>query len=371
MKLPNFKIEEFFNKYEFSTPYMLGSSDAESYSLHELLSMADHETKKIWDNLTLSYTHSDGLPLLRKEISKLYTNQKKDNILVFAGAEEAIYIAMNVILSPDDHVIVITPCYESLKNIPKSLTTNVTEVSLDWDGACWHLDLQKLESVVKDHTKLIIVNFPHNPTGYLPSHEQFDNIVQLAKKSNAYLFCDEVYRCSEQNSSDRLPNGVDCYEKALSLGVMSKSFGLPGLRIGWLACNDREVLKQCMYYKNYTSICNSAPSEILSLIALRNKTKILQRNLAIVDKNLDILDSFFAKYNKLFTWYRPRAGLTSFPKLNLDIDVDDFSKNLIKEGVLILPGSLFDNHSNHFRLGFGRSNLTEALDVLDQYLIAL
>lgn len=368
MLLPQFTLEEYFAKYEFVAPFMMGSSDPETHTLTELVSMADEECLSLWNNLKLTYTETRGLPLLREEIRKIYKTQDKDNILVFSGAEEAIYITMQVILKRDDHVVVLKPCYQSLKEIPKSVSSNVTEVSLDWENNNWSFNLEKFATAVTDQTKLVILNFPHNPTGFHPSPDIFQAIIDIVKRHDTYLFSDEVYRLSEQNPADRLPNAVDCYKKAISLGVMSKSFGFPGLRIGWLASHDKSLLHDLASYKNYTSICNSAPSEILSLIALRNKEHILQRNREIAKNNLDLLDIFFRQYSSVYDWYRPHAGFINFPRLKLDINIDQYAKKLINaEGVLILPGTLFDNSNNHFRLGFGRRNLPEALSRLERF----
>lgn len=368
MLLPKFKLEEYFAKYEFVAPFMMGSSDPETHTLTELVSMADKECLSLWNNLKFTYTETHGLPLLREEISKLYNTQHKDNILVFAGAEEAIYITMQVMLKRGDHVVVLTPCYQSLKAIPKAVGANITEISLDWENNNWSFNLEKFKTVVTNQTKLVILNFPHNPTGFHPSQELFKDIIDVVKQHDAYLFSDEVYRLSEQNPDDCLPNAVDCYEKAISLGVMSKSFGFPGLRIGWLASRDKSLLHSLASYKNYTSICNSAPSEILSLIALRNKEHILKRNRNIAKNNLDLLDNFFNRYSALYDWYRPIAGFINFPKLKLEINIDEFAEKLInEEGVIILPGSLFDNSNNHFRLGFGRKNLSDSLSRLEKF----
>lgn len=368
MQLPRFKLEEFFAKHEFVAPYMLGSSDPETYTLTELMAMADEACLSLWNNLKFSYTETHGLPLLREEISKIYSTQNKDNILVFSGAEEAIFITMQAILKPDDHVVVLAPCYQSLKEIPKAAGANVTEVALEWENYNWRFNLEKFSAAVTNQTRLVIVNFPHNPTGFLPDRKLFNSIIDIVKQHGAYLFSDEVYRLSEQNPENCLPAAVDCYEKAISLGVMSKSFGFPGLRIGWLATHNRSLLHDLASYKNYTSICNSAPSEILSLIALRNKEAILRRNREIAKHNLDLLDKFFNQYSFAYEWYRPEAGFINFPRLKLDIKIDQYVENLInQEGVIIIPGTLFDNENNHFRLGFGRKNLPEALDKFEHF----
>lgn len=271
-------------------------------------------------------------------------------------------------LKRGDHVVVLTPCYQSLKEIPKAMGANITEFALEWKNNQWHFNLEKFSSIITNNTKLVILNFPHNPTGFQPTQNLFQSILEIVKQHDTYLFSDEVYRLSEQNPMDCLPNAVDCYDKAISLGVMSKSLGFPGLRIGWIASHDKALLHNLAAYKHYTSICNSAPSEILSLIALRNKEPILQRNREIAKHNLDLLDNFFNQYSSVYEWYRPNAGFINFPRLKLNIDVDQYAEKLIhEEGVIVLPGTLFDNLNNHFRLGFGRRNLPKALARLERF----
>ncbi len=368
MKIAPFKIEEYFTQYEFSVQYMMGSSDPESFTLSEIVAMADSESLSLWNQLYLGYTEYYGLPLLRAEISQLYSSLDQNHILVCSGAEEAIYITMQVLLKPGDQVIVVTPCYNSLKEIPKAVGAQVTELPLNYQNDHWSLDLEKFASLVTKRTKLIIVNFPHNPTGFLPNHETFQAIVEIAKRHNSYLFSDEVFRLSEQDPQDRLPNAVDCYEKALSIGVMSKSFGLAGLRIGWIASHLKSLLHDFVSYKNYTSMCNSAPSEILSLIALRNKERILERIQNITKPNLDLLDNYFQRNADVYQWERPRAGFVGFPKLKLQINIETFSKRFIEEeNVVILPDTLFDYSDNRFRVGYGRGYFLETLNRLEGF----
>ncbi len=368
MNIAPFKIEEYFTQYEFSVRFMLGSSDPESFTLSDLIAMADSESLALWNQLNLGYTEYYGLPLLRTEISKLYAGIDHNHILVYSGAEEVIYITMRVLLKPNDHVVVVTPCYNSHKEIPKAIGARVTELSLDCKNEHWSLDLEKFSSLVTDNTKLIIINFPHNPTGFQPSLETFQSIIEIARQHNTYLLSDEVFRLSEQDPRDRLPNAVDCYEKALSLGGMSKSFGLAGLRIGWIASHPKNLLQNFVSYKNYTSMCNSAPSEILALIALRNKAQILERIKGITKHNLDLLDNYFQRYSDIYQWQRPRAGFVGFPKLKLKVNIEIFAKKLIEEeNVLILPDTLFDYSDNRFRIGYGRRYFPETLNRLERF----
>jgi aspartate/methionine/tyrosine aminotransferase len=369
MKLPAFKLEKYFDKYEFNAPYILCGSDNQALTMKELLAMADEESLMLWDQLGLGYTPVPGSPLLRKEIAKLYQNVGEKGIGTFAGAEEAIFAAMNVLVRPGDHVIIPTPCYQSLTTLPKEIGADVSLLPLRERSGGWVFEIADLEKLIRPNTRLIVINFPHNPTGAHIDRTTLDEIISCAKSCGAYLFSDEVYRFSEHRSPNSLAPAADLYDKALSLGVMSKTFGLAGLRIGWLATQDAELLEACLDYKLYLSICNSGPSEILALMALRAKEKILERNLNIVRRNLDLLDRFFEKFPKIFAWKRPTAGSTAFPKLITQMPIREFTEDLVsREGVLLLPGSVYETTGNYFRIGFGRKDTPEALTRLERYV---
>ncbi|MCE5317358.1 MAG: aminotransferase class I/II-fold pyridoxal phosphate-dependent enzyme [Parachlamydia sp.] len=363
-----FKLERYFEKWEFQAPYLLCSSDNETLPVKDLLALADEESLDLWENLDLGYTHVTGHPMLKKEIAQLYSQVDENGICTFAGAGEGIYAVLSLLVNKGDHVLAPFPCYQSLRDLPRSKGAEVSLYPIRETSEGWRFELEDLIQVLRPDTCLIILNFPHNPTGAHIERETLEQIVAYARRSHAYIFSDEVYRFSE-HEGPATPPAADLYERAISLGVMSKSFGLAGLRVGWLATQDKAILEQCMNFKCYMSLCNSAPSEILALMALRAKEKILDRNLAIIRKNLDILDTFFSAYRDMFSWKRPKAGSTTFPKLLAQRSIEDFSQELIaKAGVLLLPGSVYDYPGNHFRLGFGRENLPVALGHLERFL---
>jgi aspartate/methionine/tyrosine aminotransferase len=368
MKLPPFKLEEFWKKYEFTSPYLLCCSDVESWKLSEILELADPESKKLWESLTLGYTEPPGLPLLRKEIAKLYSQIESEQVFTFAGAEEGIYCSMRTLIEPGDHVIVIDPCYQSLKTLPESFGAHITSIPLD-PKKKWQLTLEDFEKAFLPHTKLLILNYPHNPTGAILGKKVFEGIIELARERGTYIFCDEVYRYLEIDERDQLPSIADVYEKGITLNVMTKAFGLAGLRIGWLVTQDADFLKEVGSYKLYTSICNSGPSEILALIALRAKDRILKRNREIMLSNLEILDSFMNRYQKLLSWDRPQSGTMAVIKLLLPVPVEKFAEELVEKiGVLIMPGPIFNFPGNFFRIGFGRKNMPQVLEHFEQFL---
>jgi aspartate/methionine/tyrosine aminotransferase len=314
MSINVFKLEEYLTKYEFSTPHLLCCSDAESLSMQEVIGYADDNEKGLWNNLRLGYTEGSGLPMLRNQItSSLYPQLKTDNILCFAGAEDGIFCALHTLCEQGDHVIVLTPCYQSLIEIPKLNGAQITGIPLLVENK-WRIDLDEIKKAIKQNTKCIVINFPHNPTGQVITQAELNDLITLCDAYGLWLFSDEVYRLLGNPKESWSQPAAEIYPKALSLGVMSKAFGMPGLRIGWIACQDKQLLKKIEYMKHYTSICNSAPSEIISLIALRNKDKILARNNLIVAENLKLLDVFIERYKNLFEWVRPQGGCIGFVK---------------------------------------------------------
>jgi aspartate/methionine/tyrosine aminotransferase len=230
------------------------------------------------------------------------------------------------------------------------------------------LDLDELEDQISPATRLIIINLPHNPTGYLMPPRAFAEVVEIARSHGILLFSDEVYRESEYAAEDRLPAACDLDEHAVSLGVMSKTYGLAGLRIGWIATRNAVVRERMAALKDYTTICNSAPSEFLAELALRHRETLVERNVAIISDNLALLDDFFQRYEDVFSWQRPKAGPIAFPRL-LEGDSEVFCHRLVQEvGVLLLPGAMFDDTGDHFRIGFGRRDLPDGLARLEAYL---
>lgn len=367
MRIKGFKLEEYFAKYEFNVKYSLCSSDCESFSVDELLTLEKTSLENL-KKVRLGYTESLGNPILREEISKLYRNIDSEEVIAFSGAEEAIFIFMNVLLKKDDHIIVQYPAYQSLYEIANAIGCKVTKWVMD-DENNWELDLQFLENSITQSTKCIVVNFPHNPTGYLPKKDIYERIINLAKKNNVHVLSDEVYKFLEYNKADRLPSVCDLYDRGISIGVMSKSFGLAGLRIGWIATKDNALLEEIASFKNYTTICNSALSEFFAILALRNRSKIINRNLEILNNNLNLLDDFFNKYNNIFKWIKPKAGSIAFPRLLINYSVEAFCLDLLKKkSVLLMPSTNYDYGDHHFRIGFGRKNMPEALQKLEDFL---
>jgi aspartate/methionine/tyrosine aminotransferase len=369
MNLPDFKLERYLAEYEFAAPYVLCASDCEPISIRDLLAPEPGALEDL-QALSLGYREPAGSPALREEISRLYDDVSPEEIIAFSGASEGIFAFMNVALDRGDHVIVQYPAYQSLYEVARS---NGCEVTL-WrmqEKDTWRLDLDLLQESIKKTTKAIVINSPHNPTGFLLSREECRELVGIARDHELYLFSDEVYRFLEYVPGDRPEAMADCYEKGISLGVMSKAFGLAGLRVGWIAVKDADLREKLARFRDYTTICNSAPSEFLAILGLRHKEFLIGRNLEIIQRNLDVLDSFFSRHADRFSWSRPRAGSTAFPRIEFEADIEEYCRKLVRaQGVLLLPGTMFEYDARHFRIGFGRKDMPAALLQFEEYLNA-
>jgi aspartate/methionine/tyrosine aminotransferase len=366
MQITPFRIEEYMGKHEFSARHLLSSSDAESQTIAELLSLesgAHDAFLKHW----CGYTESPGSPWLREVLAAIYKEIHADHLVVASAAEEAIFLFYHALLGPRDHAIVETPCYESALTVPKSTGAAVSE----WrrkpeDG--WRHNIDALERLIRPNTRSIYINTPHNPTGLLMAPDVFHRVIELAAKGGIYVFCDEVYRELEHDPIMRLPAACDLYERALSLSSVSKTYGLPGLRLAWLACRDGAFLRKIVSLKHYTTICSSAPSEFLTALAFRHRQKFIDRNLQIVLRNLRQLSAFFASQDELFEWTPPNASTIGFVRLKLQQNVETFCEELVREaGVLLLPGTVYDE-PRHIRFGYGRRNMPEALAAFETWL---
>jgi aspartate/methionine/tyrosine aminotransferase len=367
MEIAPFELERYFAKYEFSSRYLLSCSDCESLAMSELLAMADEETTRLWEKLKLGYTESAGHPLLREVIAEMYKGIEARDTLVVVP-EEGIFLLMHALLKPGDHVICTFPGYQSLYEVARSIGCDVSAWEPNEEQG-WHFDVEKLEEKIRANTKLIVVNFPHNPTGYVPPRKDFEAIVRLAQKHEAYLFSDEMYRFLEVDEGVTLPSACEMYERAFSLFGLSKTFGLPGLRIGWLASPESKVLKRVNELKDYTTICGSAPSEILAIIAVQSRSEIIRKQSERVKRNVKELEIFFEEYRDCFRWNRPKGGSVCFPRMVAVEDTSVFCEELVEAtGIFVAPSRQFQFGSRHIRIGFGRDDLPQVIERFAEYL---
>lgn len=368
----DFELEVYFSHWEFRAKYHMTASDVQSMSLQDLLEYASPRERQDFQDTWLGYTETWGDPELRALIGTTYDTLSKQDILCFAGAEEGIYTAMRALLGREDHVIVVVPNYQAAESIPLDICT-VSGVPLQAEHD-WSLDLDAVGSAIRPNTKLISINFPNNPTGKIISSSELSGLVDLCRNHGLYLFSDEVYRLLELDDAKRVPQVADLYENGISLNVMSKAYGLPGLRVGWLACKNRDLLVRFERYKHYLSICNAAPSEALARIALRNRHTILARNRALLRDNLAELSRFFGAYPELFEWAPPDGSCVAFPRYTGAGSVEALCQSLVEDyGVLLLPASMYRSELlptpiDRFRIGFGRKGVVEGLQAFRNFI---
>jgi aspartate/methionine/tyrosine aminotransferase len=366
MQIEPFAIERFYERWEFRAELMLSSSDCESNGVSELLALEPDARERLL-GLRLGYTEVAGSPELLASVAGIYDGLEPADVLTLAAAEEGIFTAYHAILSPGEHAIVETPCYGSAIEVARSTGAAVSEWQRRYEEG-WEHDLDELEGLLRPETRLIYVNSPHNPTGTQMSLAVFERLVEIARERAIVLFSDEVYRGLEHDSAARLPAACERYERALSLGTVSKAHGLPGLRIGWLASRDRGLLERIREVKLYTTICSSAPSELLVALALRHAEELVARSRRLVLANLPLVDAFLERRAELFQWVRPSAGPIGFPRVRGDFDVRAWCEEIAEQaGVLLLPGSVY-GQPHQVRIGFGRANLPQALERLDAHL---
>ena len=370
--LPDFRLETHFAVWEVKARHHLTASDAETIRLNELLQMSSERDRQAFFELRLGYTETRGAPDLRHEIAQTYQLRSDDDILSFAGAEEGIFATLTSLLDRDSHAIVVLPSYQSLESIPNSICAT-TGIPLDADNG-WRLDLDRVAAEIRPETRVVIINFPHNPTGALLPDSELQALIEICSRRGIWLFSDEAYRPLGPTGGRQLPQVADLYERGISLGVMSKAYGLPGLRIGWIACADRQLLDAAEKTKHYTSICSSGPSERLAVMAMKNRERLLERNCRIVSENLLKWEAFFERHSSLFEWIPPVAGCVSYPRFLGDEGVEILAHDLAENsGVLILPASIYESPlaslpTAHFRIGAGRLGLDAGLQAFDDFL---
>lgn len=368
MRIRDFQLERYFAKYEFSARRLLSASDCEALGMRELLEMASEKDRARWDDLMLGYTESAGHPELRNRIAAIYEKAEPDDVLC-AAPEEGVFLAMNTLLSPGDRVIALHPAYQSLYEVARGVGCVVEPWPIVLDGGAWRLDLEVLEKALARKTKLVVVNFPHNPTGFQPAPDEFRAVLEMAGSAGARVFSDEMYRGLEFGDAPALPPAADLSETAVSLSGLSKTYGLPGLRSGWLACRDSGFIGRAQSFKDYTSICGSAPSEILAMIALENSEAIAERSRAIVRANLETAEEFFSVHADSFSLIPPLAGSICLAELTTGDSAYDFCEAAVLEkSVMVVPSRMFDMEGEFIRLGLGRKSFPRALDALNEFM---
>ncbi|MEX2439606.1 MAG: aminotransferase class I/II-fold pyridoxal phosphate-dependent enzyme [Actinomycetota bacterium] len=377
LELPDFALEVYFSRWEFTATHNLSASDAETLTVGELLALGDRGEADALRDLPLNYTPTWGTDALRRAIADTYERIEPADVLVFAGAQESLFWSMQLLLEPGDHAVVTVPNYQAFESVPLATGATVDGLPL-WEdsggGLRWSFDLDRLRSLLRPETRLVAVNFPNNPTGFVPDRTTWLAFVELCDERGIRVISDEVYRGIERDPDRTLPQAADLSERALSINVLSKAYGLPGLRIGWVASRDREALARLERGKHYTSISQPGPSELLAALALRHRDTILSRNRELVRTNAELVEAFAGEHGELFDYTSPDGGCVTFPRYLGADGVEEFCRRAVEDaGVFLVPASIFRSDlatvpDDRFRIGIGRRQVPGGLDRLRTHI---
>ncbi|HDT14505.1 MAG TPA: aminotransferase class I/II-fold pyridoxal phosphate-dependent enzyme [Candidatus Aminicenantes bacterium] len=366
MHIDIFKMERMQSTWENVVDYNLSESGVHPLNLKELLTPAEIEALT---EVELGYTQTNGTIPLRERIAALYPGVGLEQILTTAGSSEANFLLMWSLIEPGDEVLFELPNYMQMAGLLKAFGAEVKPFRLR-ESLGWQPDLDELRELVTPRTKLIILTNPNNPTGAVLSAEAMSGIVELASGAGAWILADEVYQGAEL-SGRATPSFWGRWEKTLVVNGLSKAYGLPGLRIGWIV-GPEEIVKRTWPYHDYTTISPSALSDRLATIALSPGTRerILARTRAILNANFPVLAAWLERHGDLFAFCPPEAGAICFARYALGINSTDLVERLIREkSVLVVPGDHFET-DGYLRFGYGpeRGYLLKALDLVGETL---
>ncbi|MGE5572521.1 MAG: aminotransferase class I/II-fold pyridoxal phosphate-dependent enzyme [Bacteroidota bacterium] len=372
MRIEPFSIERWFGRYEFTARYNIAESCVKPFTLSELgeLCGTDVLQADAARPVGLGYTDSRGIPELREEIARLYPGRGPENVLVTTGAIEANFLVFAALLGPGDIVISEFPAYQQLYEVPRSQGAEVRLWRLAAEKG-FRPDISELEGFVTQGARMIVINHPHNPTGAPIDAGSMAAVCEIAEQRGAVLLSDEVYRGLSLSDAVASPSAQRFSDDAVSVGSMSKAYGLSGLRIGWMV-GPEEIVEKCWALRDYTSICPAGPSQLLALAALRNSEKVLARNRSIARTNFAILDEWVRTNSHLVSYVAPREGVVAFVKYAADAPSFEVATELVtRDGVLVVPGSCFEVEG-YLRIGFGgdTATLETGLDLLAKRLAA-
>ena len=374
MDIKAFEVEEWMNKYEDDARYNIAETCVESLKIGELLDIASIEKDAFFGKLAdtkLTYGAIPGSVDLREEITKLYHKKKTiDNVIVTNGGIGANFLALFSLVGPGDEVVAVYPTYQQLYSLPEALGAKVRRLRTEPEEG-FIPDMHKLRSLVKSNTRAIVINTPNNPTGACFGEKIMREIAEIAETAGAWVVCDEVYRGLEHEGSYSVPSIADIYEKGVSTSSMSKVYSLAGLRLGWVAANE-EFIKECFKHRDYNIISCGMIDDALATVALKNKEKILERNMKIILENKKILTDWVEKTEGL-SFTVPISGTTALIKYDHDMESEEFCKRMFEyNGAFVVPGSCFE-FENHFRIGYApkKEVLVEGLTAIDLFLKTL
>lgn len=369
MEIKPFAVEEWMNKYETGAKYNIAETCVNSISINELFDMTGENKEEFLENFCarrLTYGAIEGNPGFKEGVCGLYHTMKPENIVTTHGASGANHHIFYSLISPKDRVISIMPAYQQLYSIPESYGADLKIMHLKPENN-YLPDLDELKSLAVKGTKLICINNPNNPTGALMDKELLMDIVDIAKSADAYLMCDEVYRHLTQEDG-WCSSVADLYDKGISVSSMSKVFSMAGVRLGWIATHDMDVIKSCLSHRDYNLISCGMFDEALSAIALKHSDVILERNKGIVRENLCILDKW-VNSEKHFSYVKPEAGTTALVYYDFDIPSYEFCEQLYhKTGAFVTPGDCFEQpHSMRIGYACDKQELVKGLEAISQF----
>lgn len=368
MKIRNFDVEIWMNRFETQCSHNLAETCVESLTVNQLLSLAGKRDTFLEELLPLKLTYGEieGSERLRTLISGLYDSQLPKNVIVTHGAAGANALVHETLVEPGDRVVTVLPTYQQHYSIPESYGADVAYLNLNEENG-FLPDLDALAELVGDSTKLIALNNPNNPTGALMDRQMLEGIAAIAAKAGAYVLCDEVYRGINQDGDGYTASIADIYERGISTASMSKSFSLAGLRLGWIA-GPEELIHQVSIHRDYTTISVGMVDDLLASIALENKEAILDRSRSIVRTNLAILDEW-VQNEPAITYVRPKGGTTALLNYGTDRPSTELAEKILADtGVLLTPGSAFDLEGC-LRIGYANNEavLREGLERLSAF----
>jgi aspartate/methionine/tyrosine aminotransferase len=290
---------------------------------------------------------------LRSLLAATYRATGPDEVLVTTGAIEANFLLFNVLLDAGDHVVVVHPAYQQLESVPRAIGCEISRWRPREEGG-FRFDVDDLAALVTPRTRLIVVNTPHNPTGAALTAEELRRVYALANAAGATLMVDEAYRWLDVPGQAPLPGPArDLGERAISVGTFSKPFGLPGLRIGWMAA-PADLVARCWAMRDYVSLSPGKLNDALAVLALRHRDRLVERTRGIVARNLATAEAWFAEHRDLAEWTPPRGGLLALMRYRADVPSLELANRLAEEyGVMLAPGSAF-GYEGYLRIGIGQ-----------------
>lgn len=373
MQIKPFAVEEWMNAYEESARFNIAETCVDSVSLDELFALTGQDRDAFLREFSarrLTYGSIEGAPAFKQGVCELYKTISPEHIVPTHGAAGANHHIFYSLLEPGDRVVSIMPTYQQLYSIPESFGAEVRLLHLRQENN-YLPDLDELRRLVTPGTKMICINNPNNPTGALMSTELLREIVEIAKGVGAYILCDEVYRHLTQRD-EWCESIADLYDKGISVSSMSKVFSLAGLRLGWIATRDMDVVKSCLSHRDYDLISCGMFDEAVAALALANSGKLLERNRAMVRENLAILDEW-VKSEPALTYTRPMAGTTALVYYNYDIPSYEFCERMYHEtGAFVTPGDCFEQPRS-VRIGYASDTqvLKDGLKAFSAFLRTL